>query len=201
MTETSASFSNNSAEDYINRPASCGPAPAVGATRIMDADGVRELPVGEAGELWVKGPMIVRGYWNNPEATARTFINGWLRTGDIARLDEAGFCYVVDRAKDMLIRGGENIYCIEVENVLFDHPAIIDAAIVGIPHKVLGEEPGAVVQLSPGIELTADEVRAYVASRLAAFKVPVKVVFWPETLPRNPAGKVMKNELKRLFVV
>jgi long-chain acyl-CoA synthetase len=150
--------------------------------------------------LWVKGPMIVRGYWNNPDATARTFINGWLRTGDIARLDEAGFCYVVDRAKDMLIRGGENIYCIEVENVLFDHPAIIDAAIVGIPHKVLGEEPGAVVQLTPGIELTAEEVRAYVASRLAAFKVPVKVVFWPETLPRNPAGKVMKNELKRLFV-
>lgn len=199
MTETSASFSNNSAEDYINRPASCGPPPAVGATKIMDASGEIELPVGAVGELWVKGPMIVKGYWNNPEATEKAFAGGWLRTGDIARLDDEGFCYVVDRAKDMLIRGGENIYCIEVENVLFDHPAIIDAAIVGIPHRILGEEPGAVVQLTPGVMITSDEIRAFVGARLAAFKVPVKVVFWHETLPRNPAGKVLKNELKTLF--
>jgi long-chain acyl-CoA synthetase len=149
MTETSASFSGNTSEDYINKPASCGPAPIVGAMRVMNADGTRELPAGEVGELWARGPMVVKGYWNNPQATAQTFIDGWLRTGDIARIDADGFCYIVDRAKDMLIRGGENIYCIEVENVLFEHPAVMDAALVGIPHSVLGEEPGAVVQLSP----------------------------------------------------
>jgi long-chain acyl-CoA synthetase len=141
----------------------------------------------------------VKGYWNNPEATAKTFVDGWLRTGDIARLDEEGFCYIVDRAKDMLIRGGENIYCIEVENVLYDHPAIMDAALVGIPHKTLGEEPGAVVQLKPGAKATEDEIKSWVAQRLAAFKVPVKVVFLAETLPRNPAGKILKTELKKLF--
>jgi long-chain acyl-CoA synthetase len=200
MTETSASFSANGAEDYINRPASCGPAPTVGAMKIMNADGSRELAIGEVGELWVRGPMVVKGYWNNPEATAKTFVAGWLRTGDIARLDAEGFCYIVDRAKDMLIRGGENIYCIEVENVLYDHPAVMDAALVGIPHRILGEEPGAVVQLKPGAKATEDEIRAWVASRLAAFKVPVKVVFWGETLPRNPAGKILKSELKKLFV-
>ncbi|RPH54764.1 MAG: long-chain fatty acid--CoA ligase [Lysobacterales bacterium] len=200
MTETSASFSGNSAEDYVNRPASCGPTPAVGAVRIMNADATRELPVGEAGELWVKGPMVVKGYWNNPEATAKTFVDGWLRTGDIARVDEEGFCYIVDRAKDMLIRGGENIYCIEVENVLYEHPAVMDAALVAIPHKILGEEPGAVVQLKPGACASEDELRSWVAERLAAFKVPVKIAFWNETLPRNPAGKILKSELKKVFV-
>jgi long-chain acyl-CoA synthetase len=143
--------------------------------------------------------MVVKGYWNNPQATAQTFIDGWLRTGDIARIDADGFCYIVDRAKDMLIRGGENIYCIEVENVLFEHPAVMDAALVGIPHRVLGEEPGAVVQLKPGATATEDELRGWVASRLAAFKVPVRVVFRRDTLPRNPAGKILKNELKGAF--
>jgi len=199
MTETSASFSSNGAEDYINRPASCGPAPSVGAMKIMNADGSGELAIGEVGELWVKGPMVVKGYWNDPEAAARTFVAGWLRTGDIAKLDAEGFCYIIDRAKDMLIRGGENIYCIEVENALYDHPAVMDAALVGIPHKILGEEPGAVVQLKPGAQATEDEIKAWVAGKLAAFKVPVKVVFWGESLPRNPAGKILKNELKKLF--
>jgi long-chain acyl-CoA synthetase len=200
MTETSASFSNNMAEDYIHRPGSCGPAPAVGAVRIMDMHGARELPVGEVGELWVKGPMVVKGYWNNTGASARTFVDGWLRTGDVARVDEEGFCYIVDRAKDMLIRGGENIYCIEVENVLYEHPAVMDAALVGIPHPSLGEEPGAAVHLKPGARAGEAELRAWVAARLAAFKTPVRVVFCSEPLPRNPAGKILKQELKRLFV-
>jgi long-chain acyl-CoA synthetase len=200
MTETAASFSGNTAEDYVNRPASCGPAPAVGAMRIMSADASRELPVGEIGELWVKGPMVVKGYWNNPQASAQTFVDGWLRTGDVARLDAEGFCYIVDRAKDMLIRGGENIYCIEVENALYDHPAVMDAALVGIPHKVLGEEPAAVVCLKPGASATEDELRAWIAGRLAAFKVPVRVEFWHETLPRNPAGKILKSELKKALL-
>lgn len=200
MTETSASFSGHGAEDYINRPASCGPAPAVGEMKIMNAEATAELPTGEIGELWVKGPMVAKGYWNNPQATAKTFIDGWLRTGDIARLDAEGFCYVIDRAKDMLIRGGENIYCIEVENALYDHPAVMDAALVGIPHRILGEEPGAVVQLKPRAKATEDELKVWVASRLAAFKVPVKVVFWDGTLPRNPAGKILKNDLKKVFI-
>jgi long-chain acyl-CoA synthetase len=155
---------------------------------------------GGIGELWVKGPSIVRAYWQNPQATAATFVDGWLRTGDIARLDAEGFCTILDRAKDMLIRGGENIYCVEVENALYEHPAVIDAAIVGIPHHSLGEEPGAVVTLKPGATVGEAELRAFVAERLAAFKVPVKIVFSPEMLPRNPTGKLMKRELKRLFV-
>jgi len=198
MTEVSGGFTGHQAEDYEARPASCGPAFPIGDMKIMDETG-KELPPGSVGELWVKGPSIVKGYWQNPEATAATFIDGWLRTGDIARLDEEGFCYILDRAKDMLIRGGENIYCVEVENALYEHPAVIDAAIVGIPHHSLGEEPGAVVTLRPGASVGEAELRAFVAERLAAFKVPVKVVFSPDPLPRNPTGKLMKGELKRLF--
>src|SRR4029079_12203926 len=119
-----------------------------------------------------RGPIVVRGYWNKPEATAETFTDGWVKTGDLARVDEEGFVYIVDRAKDMLIRGGENIYCVEVENALYDHPAVMDAAVVGIPHRTLGEEPGAVVHLKPEKSATEGELRHFVAQRLAAFKVP-----------------------------
>jgi long-chain acyl-CoA synthetase len=199
MTETSGTHTSNSAEDYQNRPDSCGPAVAVCDIKIMDIEGERELPRGEVGELWAKGPNIVKGYWNRPDASAATFIDGWVRTGDLARMDEEGFCYIIDRAKDMLIRGGENIYCIEVENVLYEHPAVMDAALVAVPHKQLGEEPGAVVHLKPGMNASEDELRKFVAGKLAAFKVPVKVVFWPETLPRNMNGKILKTELKKIF--
>ena len=199
MTETSASAAGNSAEDYQNRPDSCGPAVPVTDLKIMTIEGDRELPIGEVGELWCRGPQVVRAYWNKPEATAQTFVDGWVKTGDLARLDDEGFCFIIDRAKDMLIRGGENIYCIEVENVLYDHPAVMDAALVGIPHKQLGEEPGAVVTLKEGATATEQELRAFVAERLAAFKVPVKVIFWHETLPRNANGKILKNDLKKLF--
>jgi long-chain acyl-CoA synthetase len=199
MTETSATATSHGAEDYDHRPDSCGPAVPVTDLKIMTVEGDRELAVGEVGELWCKGPQVVRGYWNKPEATAQTFVDGWVKTGDLARLDDEGFCFIIDRAKDMLIRGGENIYCIEVENVLFDHPAIMDAALVGIPHKTLGEEPGAVVTLKPGASATETELRAFVAQRLAAFKVPVRILFWNETLPRNPSGKILKGELRKLF--
>ncbi|TAJ69477.1 MAG: long-chain fatty acid--CoA ligase [Phenylobacterium sp.] len=200
MTETCATVTSNSGEDYQNRPESCGPAAAVAELQIRDpADGVTVLPAGQLGELWSKGPMNAKLYWNKPEPTAQTFVDGWVRTGDLAKLDEEGFCYILDRAKDMLIRGGENIYCVEIENVLYDHPAVMDAAVVGIPHRILGEEPGAVVTLKPGSEATEQELRAHVAERLAAFKVPVSVKFWHETLPRNPNGKILKSELKKLF--
>ena len=166
--------------------------------KIVDPEG-RTLSPGEVGELWARGPNIVINYWNKPEATAQTFEDGWVKTGDLARLDEEGFCFIIDRAKDMLIRGGENIYCVEVENALYDHPAVMDAAVVAVPHKTLGEEPGAVVTLKEGGQATEQELRAFVAERIAAFKVPVKIVFWPETLPRNANGKILKAELKKVF--
>jgi long-chain acyl-CoA synthetase len=200
MTETSAAVTSNGAEDYINRPDSCGPPAAVAELQIRDpADGVTVLPPGAVGELWSKGPMNAKGYWNKPEATAETFVDGWVRTGDLAKLDEEGFCFIIDRAKDMLIRGGENIYCVEVENALYDHPAVMDAAVVGKTHRTLGEEPVAVVTLKPGAEVSDQDLRAHVAERLAAFKVPVEIRFWRETLPRNANGKILKSELKKLF--
>jgi long-chain acyl-CoA synthetase len=171
----------------------------VAELKIVDpADGVTVLPIGTVGELWARGPQNARGYWNKPEATAQTFVDGWVRTGDLARLDEEGFCYIVDRAKDMLIRGGENIYCTEVENVLFAHPAVMDAAVVGRPHRTLGEEPVAVVTLKPGASAREDDLRAHVANHLAAFKTPVEIRFLAE-LPRNANGKVLKAEVKKLF--
>lgn len=199
MTETSATVTVHGAEDYLNRPDSCGPAVAVSDLKIMSPEGDKELAVGEVGELWARGPQIVRGYWKRPEATAETFINGWVRTGDLARLDDEGFCFIVDRAKDIVIRGGENIYSSEIENVLYDHPAVSDAAIVGIPHRTLGEEPAAVVHLSPGMSATEDELKAWVRERLASFKTPVKVLFCEQTLPRNANGKILKKDLKGLF--
>lgn len=199
MTETMATVTQHGAEDYLNRSTSAGPPVPVAQLRIMDPDGERELPVGEVGELWAKGPMIVKGYWNKPEATAECFRDGWVRTGDLARVDEEGFLYIVDRAKDMIIRGGENIYSSEVEDVLYAHPAVTDAALIGIPHRTLGEEPAAVVHLAPGTAASEAELQAWVRERLAAFKVPVAIRFVKETLPRNANGKILKTELRQLF--
>ena len=166
--------------------------------KIDDGFG-RALPVGETGELMVRGANVVHGYWNKAEATAKTFVDGWLHTGDIARLDADGFLYIVDRMKDMLIRGGENIYCIEVESALYAHPAVMDAALVGIPHRTLGEEPGAVVSLKPGMQATEAELQDFVRQQLAAFKVPVRIIVSGEMLPRNPNGKILKSNLRKLF--
>jgi acyl-CoA synthetase (AMP-forming)/AMP-acid ligase II len=200
MTETMATVTSHSGEDYLNRPDSAGPPVATADLRIMSEDGTRELLVGETGELWSRGPMNVKGYWNKPEATAETFVDGWVRTGDLARLDEEGFLYIVDRAKDMIIRGGENIYSIEVENLLYAHPAVTDCALIGIPHHTLGEEPAAIVHLAPGMTASEAELQDFVRARLAGFKVPVAVRFVDETLPRNANGKILKRNLKGLFV-
>ena len=199
MTETMATVTHHAGEDYLNRPTSAGPPVAVADLEIRAEDGVTVLATGEVGELWARGPMIVKEYWNKPEATAETFVDGWVRTGDLARLDEEGFVYIVDRAKDMVIRGGENIYSSEVENVLYEHPAVTDCAIIGIPHRTLGEEPAAVVHLAPGMIATEGELQAWVRERLAAFKAPVAVRFVHETLPRNANGKILKKDLKVLF--
>ena len=200
MTETMATVTNIIGDDYLARPDSCGAPVAVADLRVVDPDTLVDKPVGEVGELWASGPMVVKGYWNNADATAATFVEGgWVRTGDLARLDAEGYCYIVDRAKDIVIRGGENIYSAEVENALYDHPAVMDAAVIGIPHHTLGEEPAAVVHLSPGQTASEADLRAWVGARLAAFKVPVMIRFHPETLPRNANGKILKRDLKALF--
>ncbi len=199
MTETMATVTNLAAEDYLHRPTSCGPAVPVSDLKIMDEAGQRTLATGMVGELWARGPQIVKGYWNKPEESAATFVDGWVRTGDLAYLDEEGFCFIADRAKDVIIRGGENIYSSEVENILYDHPAVTDAALVGIAHRTLGEEPAAVVHCAPGMQASEQELQEWVRARLAGFKVPVRILFVAETLPRNANGKIMKRDLKAMF--
>jgi long-chain acyl-CoA synthetase len=148
----------------------------------------------------VRGPNVIKGYWKKPEQTAAVLKDGWLRTGDIVRIDDEGFIHVLDRAKDMLIRGGENVYCVEVEDVLYQHPDVMDAAVIGIPHQVLGEEVGAVVQVTPGSTVTQEDLRAFVAKQLAGFKVPSLIQLRNEPLPRNANGKILKRDLKREVV-
>ncbi|KQM86470.1 fatty acid--CoA ligase [Sphingomonas sp. Leaf23] len=199
MTETMATVTQHVGEDYLARPTSCGAPVPVADLKIVGPDGTTEQPVGAVGELWARGPMIVRGYWNAPEEAAQTFIDGWVRTGDLARLDDEGFCTIVDRAKDIIIRGGENIYSIEVEDVLYAHPSVTDAALVGVPDRVLGEVPAAVVHLCPGCEASEGELQDFVRARLAGFKVPVMVRFSDTVLPRNANGKILKSELRQMF--
>ena len=199
LTETSSVTTMNSGDDYLTHPDSVGTPVPICDLKTVDPAG-EELPAGEVGELWIRGPNVVKGYWHKPAETAQTFSDGWLHTGDVARIDDEGFVYIVDRAKDMVIRGGENVYCVEVEAALFEHPAVSDAAVIGIPHQVLGEEVGAVVTLKPGAEVTEEELRKHVGSRLAAFKVPVRIWFRSEPLPRNPAGKILKQELRNELV-
>lgn len=197
MTETSATCTTHAGEEFLQRPESCGPVLPVGRLKVM-RDGV-EVPPGVVGELWAFGPNIVKGYWNRPEATAESFQDGWLKTGDLASLDAEGFCTILDRRHDMVIRGGENIYCIEVENILAEHPAVADAALVGLPHPVLGEVPVALVQARPGAQIDAAMLQDFARARLAEFKVPVRVVIRQEALPRNEGGKLMKSELRKVF--
>lgn len=195
LTETSSVSTFNSGIDYILRPESVGRPVAVVDVMVVGADG-EDLPTGEVGELWIKGPNIVDGYWNRPEATEASFTDGWFHSGDLARVDDEGFVYIVDRAKDMLIRGGENVYCAEVEAALYEHPAVADAAVIGVPHDVLGEEVGAVLVLNPGTELTLEELRAYLKDRIAPFKIPAHLWIRQSELPRNAGGKILKTRLR-----
>ncbi|OUS08079.1 hypothetical protein A9Q90_04785 [Gammaproteobacteria bacterium 54_18_T64] len=198
LTETSALSTVNVGEDYIARPESVGLAAPICKIKIITSDRT-ECAAGEVGEICVKGPQVIKGYWNNPEATEKTIVDNWLHTGDLGYVDSEGFLYVVDRIKDMLLRGGENIYCIEVESALFNHPDVIDAAVVGIPHPVLGEEVAAMVQLRPGANFEPQELQAHVAAQIAAFKVPVRIGQHHEPLPRNANGKIMKPAVKDLM--
>ena len=195
LTETSSVTTMNAGDDYIAKPKSVGVPVAVCDVQVVDADG-NVVANGEVGELWIKGPNVVKGYWNKPEATEAAFGGGWFRSGDGATLDDEGFVYIVDRIKDMVIRGGENVYCAEIEAAMFEHPEVSDVAIIGVPHDVLGEEVGAVVLRTPGSTVTAEELQQHVRDRLAAFKVPTHFFFRDEPMPRNPQGKILKRELK-----
>jgi long-chain acyl-CoA synthetase len=207
LTETSSVTTMNVGDDYVRKPDSVGPAvPVCDVAVVPDnyegAEPTTDLAAGPevVGELWIKGPNVVRGYWNKPEATAASFTRGWLHSGDIARIDEEGFIHIVDRAKDMLIRGGENVYSVEVEAALFEHPSVADCAVIGVPHPVLGEEVGAAVVLRPGTTVTAEELGRFARERLASFMVPNHFWFLSQPLPRNPQGKVLKRELRTSLV-
>ncbi|MFE0703160.1 long-chain fatty acid--CoA ligase [Streptomyces sp. NPDC058872] len=163
------------------------------AVRLLDEEG-RDVTPGEIGELAVRGPNVMKGYWNRPEETAATIPDGWLRTGDLARADEDGYLYVVDRKKDMIIRGGYNVYPREIEEVLHEHPAVALAAVVGVPHPELGEQVAAVVVLRPAAQASGDELREYVKERVAAYKYPRHVLLVDE-LPLGPSGKILKREI------
>jgi long-chain acyl-CoA synthetase len=199
LTETSSVATVIGGPDAKRKPHSVGPPVPTVELRIMDAAG-GVLGVGETGEVCVRGPILMNGYWNKPEATAEAIdADGFLHTGDIGHVDEEGYLTITDRKKDMIIRGGENIYCVEIENRLVEHPAIADAAVIGVPHAELGEEVKAVVQVEPGAageSLTADGVRRWIAAELADFKVPAHVELRSEPLPRNPSGKLLKNVLR-----
>jgi long-chain acyl-CoA synthetase len=198
LTETSSISTLLRGEDAVRKPDSVGkPAPVV-ELRVVDEEG-NDLPPNQVGELLIRGPNVVKGYWNKPEATAETFVDGWLHSGDLGRIDEEGFVYIVDRKKDMILRGGENIYCVEIEDVLYAHPKVLEAAIIGVPDKVFGEEVKAVIHLKEGLQATEEEIQEFCGQHLAHFKVPKYVAFTESLLPRNPQGKVVKPELKEKY--
>jgi long-chain acyl-CoA synthetase len=167
--------------------------------KLVTSDG-EEVPIGEVGEICVKGPQVMKGYLRNPEETKRTIQNGWLYTGDLGRFDEEGYLYIVDRKKDMIIRGGENIYPIEIEEVLYQIPEILEAAVVGIPHEVYGEVPKAFVVFKEGKQLDIEGIFDYVSKNIAKYKCPAEIEVL-DALPRNASGKVLKHTLKPVKVV
>ena len=201
MTETCGIITSNSARLYIAKPDSCGPLVPTLEGKLVDEDG-KDLPPGPntVGILCVRGSIVIKGYLNRPEANAETIKDGWLNTGDIARIDDEGFVYIVDRAKDMVIRGGENVYCSEVETVIYNHDAIAEAAVFGIPEERLGEEVAAVLVLRPGATLTEEELRTFLSASLAKHKIPTKVWFRSEPIPRNATGKFLKRELRKELI-
>ncbi|UGS35164.1 long-chain-fatty-acid--CoA ligase [Capillimicrobium parvum] len=192
LSETSpvASFNH---PDRPSKPGSIG-TPIEGVDmKVVDDDG-RELPAGEVGEIVIRGHNLMKGYWNRPDATAEAIRDGWFHTGDMARVDEDGYFFIVDRKKDLIIRGGYNVYPREVEEVLYEHPAVREVAVVGMPHDEWGEEVGAAVALKDGENVSADELRAYVKENVASYKYPREIWFVDE-LPKGPTGKILKREI------
>ena len=199
MTETNAYGPQNAGDDFVAHPTSTGRAVPVMDVRVTDPEG-NALPTGETGEIWFRGPMLIRGYWNRPEATAETIVDGWLRSGDIGRIDEEGFVYVSDRAKDMVLRGGENIYCAHVEAAIYEHPAVYEAAVYGVPDDRLGEELACHVMIKPGESLEVGELQRFLGERVAKFEVPSKITIVTDQLPRNACGKILKRDLREAAI-
>jgi long-chain acyl-CoA synthetase len=192
LSETSpvASFNHPGRE---RKPGSIGTPIRDVELRVVDEDG-HEMPQGEVGEIVIRGPNVMKGYWQRPEATAEAIRDGWFHSGDLAKVDEDGYFYIVDRKKDLIIRGGYNVYPREIEEVLYEHPAVAEAAVIGLSHPSLGEEVAAAVALKPGTAITAEELRDYVKSQVAAYKYP-RHVWLVDALPKGPTGKIQKRDI------
>ena len=199
MTETNAFGPAITGSDYLSHPTSTGRASWPMVVEVRD-ENLKPVPTGQSGEIWFFGPMLIRGYWNRPDATAETIVDGWLRSGDLGRLDADGYVYVEDRVKDMILRAGENVYGAEVESAIYEHPAIHEAAVFGVPHERLGEEVGVAILVNDGMTLTPAELWAFLDEKIAKFKIPTQVVIMTEPLPRNAAGKFLKRELQQHVV-
>jgi long-chain acyl-CoA synthetase len=195
MTETCGIITAVAGDFFVDKPSSCGRAMPTFETRVVGDDG-QPLPAGEPGELWVKGAPVIKGYINRPDATAESITDGWLHTGDVARIDEDGFIFLVDRKKDMVLRGGENIYCAEVESALHQHPAVQECSVFGVADPRLGEEVGVAIFPQPGTSVTPEELRAHCGAIIAKHKIPRYIWLMDEALPRNANGKFLKRELR-----
>ena len=200
MTEVCGIISASAGDYFVDKPNSAGIVMPIYEVKVVDTDG-NSLPVGESGEICVRGAQVIKGYLNRPEATAETIVDGWLYTGDIGYLDDDNFIYLVDRAKDMVLRGGENVYCSEVEAAIFKHDAVAECAAFAVPDERLGEEVGAAVFLADGASLTADELREFLKSLVAPFKIPRYIWLVGEPLPRNASGKFLKKALQEHLAI
>ncbi len=195
MTETCGIITSIAGDFFVDKPDSAGPYMPNFEAKCVDDDG-NTVAEGQVGELWVKGSSVIKGYINRPEATASSITDGWLHTGDVARIDENGFIFIVDRKKDMVLRGGENVYCAEVEAAIYRHPAVAECCVFGVPDERLGEDVAVAVVLKPGESLSAEALRADCERHIARHKVPRHVWFMDEALPRNASGKFLKRELR-----
>ncbi len=199
MTETNAYGPGNYGEDYLTHPSSTGRVPTIVMDVEIRDEEQRPVARGESGEIWLLSPALIRGYWGRPEATAETLVKGWLRTGDLGYIDEEGFLYIEDRVKDMILRAGENVYSAEVESAIYEHPAVYEAAVFGLAHERLGEEVACVIMVREGATLDAEELTRHLEGKLAPFKIPTRIAFTYDTLPRNPAGKFLKRQMPELY--
>ena len=195
LTETNGYGPGNIGDDYIAKPSSTGRVVPIMQVKIVNPNG-ETMPTGEVGEILLKGPMLIRGYWNRPEATAEAIVDGWLHTGDLGYLDDEEFLFIVDRIKDMVLRGGENVYCAEVEAAIFEHADVHEVAVFGLPHERLGEEVVCALQPTPGHTIDPDEITEFLRSRLASFSIPTRWFIRDEPLPRGATGKILKREIR-----
>jgi long-chain acyl-CoA synthetase len=200
LTETNGYGPGNTGDDYVRKPSSTGRVVPTMRIKIADPITDAEMPTGEVGEILMYGPMLIRGYWNRPEATAESIVDGWLHTGDLGYVDDEDFVFIVDRIKDMVLRGGENVYCSEVEAAIFEYPGIHEVAVFGLPHERLGEEVVAAFLPEPGVKIDLDELNAFLKERIASFMIPSQWFVHTEPLQRGATGKILKRELRAQII-